>query len=613
MKFKKLVSAISALALSASAFAGLMVSADAADTNTITLTATDSVKMDASDESVTSGTSGELSSFNNEFRTWSDGSLKYYDNTNKSPSSWSLFKFVLSDYKDTSILSATVSFTVSSTGDGKDAYSGCYIWGATSNWDSSTMTFEDGKSVTASSLDNGDQESFTTGTSFPKTITKDVTNYVRTTITSDTEIGFALANKSTRVYNVYSHADPTYAPKLTIEYTDSTVYNITSFSSAEGTAIASASVAQPGDVINVTALPTEGYKLNGYEVNTASGTPVFVENNSFTMPEEDVTISADFSELTLGSGSKSDPFVNITFDNYADGAKVWGMTDDRSNVSDVFSEDYWIKYYVGSGNRMAGEIAIEDGSMVVTTTDFSDTDNTREPAIKIMKVPEFADYSKLTYSFKITNTDSNNTIRINDGTRKSAGDLAILPLTNHTSGEWEDVLITFDSTTKSYSGTVGSESVSGTWTANATSAPTIRFTRPDTDSTTDIYFDDLKIYATPTVSAMNTEVTVSELATAVTADPVEEGAEELKLPAGTEVYTMWIKTENCESKPTITLTKDGEAVDGAANIAITTYDPAQVDGEGYFCVQILKDGLDAGEYTATFASDGASCDVTFTV
>lgn len=129
------------------------------------------------------------------------------------------------------------------------------------------------------------------------------------------------------------------------------------------------------------------------------------------------------------------------------------------------------------------------------------------------------------------------------------------------------------------------------------------------------YIDNIKVSVlpTPTVSAKSAEADYSTLAEQITATSASDESEKLTLEAGAGVYTMWIKTENCESKPTITLTKDGGVVDGAANIAITTYDPAQVDGEGYFCVQILKDGLDAGNYTATFASDGASCDVTFTV
>ncbi len=99
----------------------------------------------------------------------------------------------------------------------------------------------------------------------------------------------------------------------------------------------------------------------------------------------------------------------------------------------------------------------------------------------------------------------------------------------------------------------------------------------------------------------------------IVAESISDSADIIEL-AGKEVYTMWLKTPNDE-KPTITLKKDGNVLNGASNVAITMAEvSSSEENTGYFCVQILKDGLEAGKYTATFTlANGTAHDVTFTV
>ena len=63
-----------------------------------------------------------------------------------------------------------------------------------------------------------------------------------------------------------------------------------------GTFEASASSAYKGATITLYADPSDGYAFNSWTV-TASGSPVTVTDNQFTMPDADVTVSASFSAL----------------------------------------------------------------------------------------------------------------------------------------------------------------------------------------------------------------------------------------------------------------------------------------------------------------------------
>ncbi len=64
-----------------------------------------------------------------------------------------------------------------------------------------------------------------------------------------------------------------------------------------GTVTASLSNAIAGEEVVLSASPSEGYSLEAYNVITSNGSDVSVTDGKFTMPDEDVTVSAAFSAV----------------------------------------------------------------------------------------------------------------------------------------------------------------------------------------------------------------------------------------------------------------------------------------------------------------------------
>lgn len=64
-----------------------------------------------------------------------------------------------------------------------------------------------------------------------------------------------------------------------------------------GSLRASCTKANPGDVVSLAATPASGYRLVRWEVRTDSGKEVMVTDNSFVMPEDDVTVTAVFEAV----------------------------------------------------------------------------------------------------------------------------------------------------------------------------------------------------------------------------------------------------------------------------------------------------------------------------
>ena len=90
---------------------------------------------------------------------------------------------------------------------------------------------------------------------------------------------------------------------------------------SHGTISASSTVGYAGDIITLTATPDLGYSLDQWTVTSGSET-IPVENNQFTMPDNDVTVSATFKSepLTVANGTGTNnevPFYGLyADDNY---------------------------------------------------------------------------------------------------------------------------------------------------------------------------------------------------------------------------------------------------------------------------------------------------------
>ena len=77
-----------------------------------------------------------------------------------------------------------------------------------------------------------------------------------------------------------------------------TTYTVTVASTIEhGSVSASPTTAAAGAKITLSATPESGYELSAYSVTDANGSAVTVSNNSFTMPESNVTVSATFTVI----------------------------------------------------------------------------------------------------------------------------------------------------------------------------------------------------------------------------------------------------------------------------------------------------------------------------
>ncbi len=79
-------------------------------------------------------------------------------------------------------------------------------------------------------------------------------------------------------------------------------YSITVSSSTGGTVTASKSTANVGNSVTLTATPDEGYQFKKWEVTPSS---VSIQNNSFTMPAENVTIKAIFEKKSTPTPTPS--------------------------------------------------------------------------------------------------------------------------------------------------------------------------------------------------------------------------------------------------------------------------------------------------------------------
>ena len=92
-------------------------------------------------------------------------------------------------------------------------------------------------------------------------------------------------------------------------------------SQSHGTISASPTNAYAGDIVTLTATPDAGYMLDYWTVTTVGRENIPVENNQFTMPDCDVTVSATFKSepITVFDGTATNqyiPMYGYYFDDY---------------------------------------------------------------------------------------------------------------------------------------------------------------------------------------------------------------------------------------------------------------------------------------------------------
>ena len=92
-------------------------------------------------------------------------------------------------------------------------------------------------------------------------------------------------------------------------------------SQSHGSISANPTNAYAGDIVTLTATPDAGYMLDYWTVTTVGGENIPVENNQFTMPDCDVTVSATFKcePITVFDGTATNqyiPMFGFYFDDY---------------------------------------------------------------------------------------------------------------------------------------------------------------------------------------------------------------------------------------------------------------------------------------------------------
>ena len=141
--------------------------------------------------------------------------------------------------------------------------------------------------------------------------------------TSATEYSFNVNNLSGKVsFEVTCSTNSLYVKGLSITAASinlPTAYNITFATGlSHGTITASKTTAYEGDAISLTATPETGYRLDSWNVTGAnSGSVINVTNGVFTMPAENVNVTASFVEdlggpttVSMSSFSSVQGYVN---------------------------------------------------------------------------------------------------------------------------------------------------------------------------------------------------------------------------------------------------------------------------------------------------------------
>lgn len=123
--------------------------------------------------------------------------------------------------------------------------------------------------------------------------------------------------------------DPKEATTIAVQVGFKELYTVTTVGINGGTVTATPMTAFEGDTITLNVVPNEGYEYvaGSLKVTDSAGANVEVTGNTFTMPNDDVTVSATFKETTPVD---PEPPVETTFDVNVDhnyGGDAWADYD----------------------------------------------------------------------------------------------------------------------------------------------------------------------------------------------------------------------------------------------------------------------------------------------
>ncbi|MCI7232628.1 MAG: Ig-like domain-containing protein, partial [Oscillospiraceae bacterium] len=210
---------------------------------------------------------------------------------------------------------------------------------------------------------------------------------------------------------------------VTVEVTfKKSTYTVTVAAAANGTVTADKATAQMGDTITVTATPDTDYELSKITVNGTA-----ITGNTFTMPAENVTVTAEFKKIGSAgaevvvpegvsvsfAGSKEDILKAVFGDDYAALVEAGYKLDAVMTVKDetaVSAEDKALVEGALSGDMHIGLLI--DVSLVMTKDGVSTVvANSSKPVSFVIGVPDSIIADGRTYSV----------IRVHDGAAEDIG------------------------------------------------------------------------------------------------------------------------------------------------------------------------------------------------
>ncbi len=149
-------------------------------------------------------------------------------------------------------------------------------------------------------------------------------------------------------------------------------YTITVTQGENGTIEADKTTAHVGDVVTLTNTPKEDYVFVSYTVTDAEGNPVTVENNKFTMPASNVTVTATFRALEVtysikwGEGDSWSTVNNIAMTKGADGK--WA-TDAGTDMTAANQFKVYKSVSDGSTKWLGADATVTEPTQVITVGD----------------------------------------------------------------------------------------------------------------------------------------------------------------------------------------------------------------------------------------------------
>jgi len=212
-----------------------------------------------------------------------------------------------------------------------------------------------------------------------------------------------------------------------------------------GNILVSKNLANKGDEITLTAVPSTGYKLKSLTVTDSSGNPLTVTDNKFTMPESDVTVSATFEKQKYTIKFVNDDGTPLQSSSVAYGEMPEYKSDEPTKaktaeysykfdkwspeIEKVTGEKTYTATYTNSKNKYTVKFVDDDGKTLLQSSqvEYGETPKYTE-ANPTKKSTELFEYTFKGWNKKITAVTGNVTYkavydskRINLETTRLAG------------------------------------------------------------------------------------------------------------------------------------------------------------------------------------------------